>query len=71
MKERKEVLLIEKGGDGFMTLTLNRPDRLNALNPELFTLKGTIDEANRTDGLKGIILKGAGGNFCAGGTSSS
>ncbi len=68
MQEHKKVLLIEKGKDGFMTLTLNRPDRLNALNPELlFMLKGAIDEANRTDGLKGVILKGAGGNFCAGG----
>ncbi len=61
------VLLGERDGD-FLTLTLNRPKRLNALNPELLTaLKTAVEEAGADRTLKGIILTGAGGNFCAGG----
>jgi len=68
MPDDSKTLLAETGTDGFLTLTLNRPDRLNALNPELlYALKETIEQANTASGLKGVILKGAGGNFCAGG----
>jgi 2-(1,2-epoxy-1,2-dihydrophenyl)acetyl-CoA isomerase len=53
---------------GVGTLTLNRPESLNALNPlmceEIFELLSRI----RTDPeLRVLILTGAGGAFCAGG----
>lgn len=68
MPDESNPLLVETGSDGFLTLTLNRPDKLNALNPELlFALREAIEQANTTPGLKGVILRGAGGNFCAGG----
>ena len=68
MTDKYNSLLAETGADGFLTLTLNRPNRLNALTPKLLNaLKNAVAKANITTGLKGIILRGAGGNFCAGG----
>ncbi len=63
-----EVLLKTRDADGFLTLTLNRPGKLNALNPDLlFALDAAVKEANEATDLKGVILTGAGGHFCAGG----
>ena len=68
MPDKSKALLVKTGTDGFLTLTLNRPDRLNALNPELlYALRETLEQASTARELKGIILRGAGGNFCAGG----
>lgn len=49
-------------------ITLNRPDRMNAINIELANaLETTIDQlADRRD-VHVIVIRGAGGNFCAGG----
>ena len=60
------VLLVEKK-DGIATLTLNRPDQMNALSAEL--LRALADEIGRlrTDREIGVvILTGAGRGFCAG-----
>ncbi len=68
MSNSGKVLLKTRDADGFLTLTLNRPNRLNALDPELlFALDAAVKEANESAGLKGVILTGAGGHFCAGG----
>jgi|GEM_PF-806636 len=68
MAPGREVLEKSYGTDGFLTLILNRPSKLNALNPELlYALKEAVEEANTSAELKGLILSGAGGNFCAGG----
>ncbi len=68
MTETEDVLMQSRDADGFLTLTLNRPNRLNALDPALlFALDGAVREASKDKGLKGIILTAAGGNFCAGG----
>jgi enoyl-CoA hydratase len=49
------------------TITLNRPDRLNAIDHLLPTeLRLAVEEANRDDGVHVIILTGAGRAFCAG-----
>ena len=53
--------------DGLCTLTLNRPDKRNALNGELFdALTAAMDaiEADETVGC--VVLRGAGKAFCAG-----
>ena len=58
-------LLIEKTA-GIATLTLNRPDKANALNAALVeALAAAVDTAHR-DGTRLLVLKGNGRNFCAG-----
>lgn len=62
-----DVLLKELDADGILTLTLNRPDKLNALSGELlFALAEALDEAKVADGVRGIIITGSGKAFCAG-----
>lgn len=49
------------------TITLNRPDRLNALTPQMLTeLRQAIGRAEADERVVGIILTGAGRGFCAG-----
>ncbi|MCY3578550.1 MAG: crotonase/enoyl-CoA hydratase family protein [bacterium] len=49
------------------TITLNRPDYLNAIVRPMWTqLDHFIAEANRDPGVKVIVLRGAGRAFCAG-----
>jgi isohexenylglutaconyl-CoA hydratase len=52
---------------GVMHVTLNRPERRNALSPqmvdELLAVFGMLSGDN---GLRAIVLRGAGGTFCAG-----
>lgn len=54
--------------DGVATLTLNRPDRLNTMTDELLTAAlAALQRAASDDGVKAVILTGAGRAFCAGG----
>jgi enoyl-CoA hydratase len=49
------------------TLTLHRPERLNAITDELASdLRAALDEAEGDDAVRVIRLKGAGRAFCAG-----
>ena len=49
------------------TLTLNRPDKLNALSPDLLdALDEALDRARDDDAVRVLILKGAGRAFSAG-----
>ena len=53
--------------DGIMTITLNRPDRLNAFTREmLLEMTDALDVADAEDTVRGIIVTGAGRGFCAG-----
>jgi enoyl-CoA hydratase/carnithine racemase len=53
--------------DGMATITLNRPDRLNALNPAMFhELLEAFDETDGDDAVRAVIVTGAGRAFCAG-----
>jgi len=48
-------------------LTLNRPDRLNAVNLELYSaLIGSIRDAVSDDSVRALVLTGTGRAFCAG-----
>ncbi|MGD9300605.1 MAG: crotonase/enoyl-CoA hydratase family protein [Desulfobacterales bacterium] len=50
-----------------LTLTLNRPDKLNALTPLMRKeLINAFERANADDQIKAIIVTGAGRAFCAG-----
>lgn len=49
------------------TITLNRPEKRNALNDELIAaLKNAFREADADENVKCIILRGAGKDFCSG-----
>lgn len=53
--------------NGVCTITLNRPERLNAINRELLSeLKTALANSNVDPGVKVVILRGAGRAFCAG-----
>jgi len=57
---------------GIATITLNRPDKLNAMNAEL--LRGAVDALERAaddDHVRIVIFTGAGRGFCAGGDLSA
>lgn len=53
--------------DQILTITLNRPDRLNAFTPTMGKdLIDAFDRADRDDGIRVIIVTGVGRAFCAG-----
>jgi len=53
--------------DHLLTITLNRPQRLNALSGAMLVrMYDAFVEASTNDAIRCIILTGAGGNFCAG-----
>jgi enoyl-CoA hydratase/carnithine racemase len=53
--------------DGVCTLTLNRPDKLNALTRTMLDeLLAAFDRADADDGVRAVIVTGAGRAFCAG-----
>jgi enoyl-CoA hydratase/carnithine racemase len=59
-------VLYEKEG-GIATITLNRPDRLNAISgPMLDQLSQRLVEADRDKDVRAVIVTGAGRGFCAG-----
>jgi 2-(1,2-epoxy-1,2-dihydrophenyl)acetyl-CoA isomerase len=60
------TLLVEKH-EGYRQISLNRPDRLNALNTEMFhALMAALAEAENDPECRAILLTGAGRAFCAG-----
>jgi enoyl-CoA hydratase/carnithine racemase len=61
-----ERITIEIAG-GVGEVTLNRPDKLNALDPAMFAaIIAAGERLSRTAGLRAIVLAGAGNGFCAG-----
>lgn len=61
-----ELVLIESRA-GWRKLTLNRPDRLNALNADVHAaLQAAFAEAAADAGCRAVLLTGAGRAFCAG-----
>ena len=61
-------VLLELREGAILTLTMNRPDKLNSLNVELTTsLLGAFRRAAADSEIRAIILTGSGRAFCAGG----
>ncbi|MGE0680779.1 MAG: enoyl-CoA hydratase/isomerase family protein [Candidatus Binatia bacterium] len=59
--------LLVQQNEGICRLTLNRPERLNALNVRIgVELLQALDDADRDDEVRVVILTGAGRAFCAG-----
>jgi 2-(1,2-epoxy-1,2-dihydrophenyl)acetyl-CoA isomerase len=62
-----EHLLVDTAQSGVRTITLNRPERLNAVNPRLADeLPYAIEEAARDDAVRVVVVTGAGRGFCSG-----
>ena len=60
-------ILYEVADDSVATLTINRPERLNALRPQTTTeMREAIAEANADDAVRCLLITGAGRGFCAG-----
>ena len=58
--------------DNILTITLNRPERLNAFNGQMSSeVHNALDHADADDNVKAIIFTGAGRGFCAGADLSS
>jgi enoyl-CoA hydratase len=65
-----DVLLVETRG-AVRILTMNRPDKLNALNNELTTtLLDALEAAEKDESVRALVLTGAGRAFCAGADTS-
>ncbi|MGD9078729.1 MAG: enoyl-CoA hydratase/isomerase family protein [Desulfobacterales bacterium] len=62
-----QMLLVQKKGN-ICTLTLNRPQKKNSLSLELIEqVKSTLEELAEEDGVRAVILRGAGDEaFCSG-----
>jgi methylglutaconyl-CoA hydratase len=59
--------LIASLEQGVLTLTLNRPEKRNALDTELVDLlHQELERADLDDGVRVTLLRGAGKDFCAG-----
>jgi enoyl-CoA hydratase/carnithine racemase len=65
-------VLISDLDQGILTLTLNRPERRNAIDPSLReALSEALDDAGGRADVRGVVIAGASGAFCAGGDFDS
>jgi 2-(1,2-epoxy-1,2-dihydrophenyl)acetyl-CoA isomerase len=63
-----DILLRERSDAGVLTLTMNRPERKNALDRALAdALVAALDEAEASADVRAVVLTGAGDAFCSGG----
>ncbi len=61
-----DLVLVEQN-EGYRTLWLNRPDKLNVFDDELHaSFRAAIDDADQDEGCRALLLTGAGRGFCAG-----
>jgi 2-(1,2-epoxy-1,2-dihydrophenyl)acetyl-CoA isomerase len=61
-----ETILASLAG-GVLTLTLNRPDRMNAFTEEMhLELRAQLDRARTEAKVRAVLITGAGRGFCAG-----
>jgi enoyl-CoA hydratase len=62
-----ENSILTEYSDKILTITLNRPEKLNALSPKLLKeLKAELDEASTNDAISVVIIKSSGRAFCVG-----
>jgi enoyl-CoA hydratase len=62
-----DLVLVDEPEPGIVVVTMNRPDRLNALSQGLIAaLHDTFDTLNHDRSVRAIVLTGAGRGFCAG-----
>ena len=62
-----ETLLIDRAPNGVVTLTLNRPERKNAMNTAMFNeLLAVFREVDASTSDRVLVITGAGDAFCSG-----
>lgn len=72
MSDQQYETVIVSRDSGVVTLTLNRPERKNAVNATMWLELGTVlDQVSRTREDRVLVLRGAGGAFCSGADLSS
>lgn len=65
-------IVLQNLESGLLTITMNRPERRNALNPEMtLGLVAAARRAAEDHDVRAVLLKGAGGTFCVGGDVKS
>jgi len=65
-------MVLQSLDNGLLTITMNRPDRRNALNPDM--TQGLVEAARRAaedHEVRAVLIRGAGGTFCVGGDVKS
>jgi methylglutaconyl-CoA hydratase len=63
-----DTLKLDTDARGVATLTLNRPEKRNAMSGEMIAeLHSVADVLAADDSVRVVVLTGAGGSFCAGG----
>src|SRR3954471_18686269 len=65
-------MVLQRLEGGLLTITMNRPERKNALNPDM--VAGLVVAARRAADdpeVRAVLFKGAGGSFCVGGDVKS
>ena len=64
--------LLVEARDGVATLTLNRPDKLNAIDNDLAqAILAALDAAASDDSVRALRVRGSGTSFCAGRDTSA
>jgi 2-(1,2-epoxy-1,2-dihydrophenyl)acetyl-CoA isomerase len=65
-------MVLQNLDSGLLTITMNRPERRNALNPDMVVgLVAAARRAAEDHEVRAVLLKGAGGTFCVGGDVKS
>lgn len=68
MTSKEYETILVKYEDGVATITLNRPEKFNALTLRMFKeLTEVFENIRSDDSIRGVILTGAGRGFCVGG----
>ena len=66
MSNAHQTIHLERMG-AVAILTLSRPERMNAINKQMLgELQDALDDVERDDELRVLVVKGAGGNFSSG-----
>jgi methylglutaconyl-CoA hydratase len=66
MTDQRKSILYEVDGS-VARITLNRPEKKNALNEELIAgLKNALAQAENNDSVRVVVITGAGEDFCSG-----
>jgi enoyl-CoA hydratase len=62
-----DLVLVERPAEGVVVLTLNRPEKFNALSTQLLSAwHRLLTELRQDDDLRALVLTGADPAFCAG-----
>src|SRR5437588_8388066 len=68
MRSSMDYDFLYEVNDGIATITLNRPEVMNALTFEIYAqLRDLFETLRYDDAVRVVVLTGAGDNFCSGG----